>query len=319
MRGASVDILTECIPENLYILADRMRLKQILLNLSFNATKFVEKGYIRLRAQVMNNDKDDSQAQKENSMEAKVAFYVEDSGPGIPECKQKALFSKFQDSLDVLNQGTGIGLALCKQLSSLMGATLSLDNDFRSGIEGCPGTRFVLTLNQQPLSLENGNGVGEMTNAHASIRDLMHERDGFRKELPLNISVLFVDDDAMLRKMFSRVLQSVAPSWSIRECANGETALRIVDEEKFDLIFVDQYMASVEKQLLGTETVHAMRAKGVESIICGLSANDVEDQFSNAGGDYFMYKPFPCKKDALKDELLQMLACSKDEERAPGV
>jgi hypothetical protein len=54
--------------------------------------------------------------------------------------------------------------------------------------------------------------------------------------------------------------------------------------------------ASVEKQLLGTETVYAMRSKGVKSIICGLSANDVEDQFLNSGANYFMYKPFPCKK-----------------------
>jgi len=67
-------------------------------------------------------------------------------------------------------------------------------------------------------------------------------------------------------------------------------------------------MASVEKQLLGTETVRAMRAKGVESIICGLSANDVQDQFSDAGANAFMVKPFPCKKDALKAELWQMLA-----------
>jgi hypothetical protein len=75
------------------------------------------------------------------------------------------------------------------------------------------------------------------------------------------------------------------------------------------------YRASVEKQLLGTETVLKMRAKGVDSLICGLSANDVEDQFLNAGGNYFMYKPFPCKKDALQDELLNMLALKNDKEQ----
>jgi response regulator of citrate/malate metabolism len=52
----------------------------------------------------------------------------------------------------------------------------------------------------------------------------------------------FVDDDAMLRKMFGRVLNSVAPQWKMTEASNGETALRLVDEEDFDLIFVDQYM-----------------------------------------------------------------------------
>lgn len=52
----------------------------------------------------------------------------------------------------------------------------------------------------------------------------------------------FVDDDAMLRKMFGRVLKSVAPSWKITEASNGEIALRLVEEQEFGLIFVDQYM-----------------------------------------------------------------------------
>jgi DNA-binding response OmpR family regulator len=46
-----------------------------------------------------------------------------------------------------------------------------------------------------------------------------------------------------------------------------------------------------DKQLLGTETVRELRAKGVKSIICGLSANDLERSFLNAGADSFMAKP----------------------------
>lgn len=66
-------------------------------------------------------------------------------------------------------------------------------------------------------------------------------------------------------------------------------------------------MASVEKQLLGTETVRAMRSRGVDTIICGLSANDVEQQFSDAGANAFMFKPFPCEKEALTREILRIL------------
>jgi len=66
-------------------------------------------------------------------------------------------------------------------------------------------------------------------------------------------------------------------------------------------------MASVEKQLLGTETVRALRAKGVESIICGLSANDVGEPFLNAGANAFMFKPFPCEKSQLAEELVRVL------------
>ena len=239
-------------------------------------------------------------------IEENVHLYVEDSGPGIPEEKRKQIFSKFQESLDVLNQGTGIGLAVCKNLSKLMGVNLGLDAKFDSGIPGCPGTRFTLKLNQAPLDVENGQVSGYFYDD-----DEMNK--SCKTDLPENLSVLFVDDDMMLRKMFSRVLKLAAPTWKIREASNGETALRLVDEVTFDLIFIDQYMAAVEKQMLGTDVVQAMRAKGVKSIICGLSANDLEDNFFRAGANAFMSKPFPCKKEALHCELLKM--CSPQGEQ----
>ena len=111
-----------------------------------------------------------------------------------------------------------------------------------------------------------------------------------------------------LNQLFSRALKRAMPGWHIWEAANGETSLRLVEEEHFQLIFMDQYMASTEKQLLGTETVRALRSKGVKSIICGLSANDVEDSFLHAGADAFMMKPIPCKKDELRNALAKLIA-----------
>ena len=64
----------------------------IFIFLLQNAAKFVVKGFVRLRAEI-----------GEDGM---VTLYVEDSGPGVPAAKQKALFKKFQESLDVLSQGT---------------------------------------------------------------------------------------------------------------------------------------------------------------------------------------------------------------------
>jgi CheY-like chemotaxis protein len=87
------------------------------------------------------------------------------------------------------------------------------------------------------------------------------------------------------------------------KASNGETALLITDKEEFDVIFLDQYMASIERSLLGTETARAMRAKSVKSRISGLSANDIEGQFIDAGADAFIQKPFPCKKQGLTREV----------------
>ena len=79
-------------------------------------------------------------------------------------------------------------------------------------------------------------------------------------------------------------------------------------------------MASVQKQLLGTETVRAIRAKGIHiPIICGLSANDVEDAFLHAGSDAFMFKPFPCKQDVLEKELLRIMNIRRVSKKRHGM
>lgn len=203
-------------PDTLMVVTDRIRLKQIVLNLANNSCKFVQKGYIRIGATVMGNN---------------VRVFVEDSGPGIPMEKRDKLFDKFQSSLDSLSQGTGIGLCLCKDLTQLMGGTIALDESFHSGVEGCRGTRFIIDLNTEPLELP-AQDVGE-----GSTTDTMSDSE--TPELPSKFRVLFADDDLVLRKLFKRSILRVAPEWDVEEAANGETAVRMIQEasEPFDLIF----------------------------------------------------------------------------------
>ena len=195
-----------------------------------------------------------------------------------------------------------------------MGAQLSLDENYDSGIPGHPGARFVVNLNVPPVPSpeleQNSNELKKLNDSgDTATPPTISSSDGEDsvQELPETLSVLFVDDDAILRKLFSRSLRTVAPGWTIREAANGETALKLTDTEHFDLIFMDMYMASVEKQLLGTETVVALRQKGIKCRICGLSANDKEIEFLDAGADCFAMKPFPCKKEPLTLELCRVL------------
>jgi CheY-like chemotaxis protein len=195
-----------------------------------------------------------------------------------------------------------------------MGGDIYLDKEYDSGMEGHPGSRFVIDLKQNPADFtedklgyhhKDGDTITTGISSHAS--PFTVEDDSSSQELPEKLSVLFVDDDPILRKLFARTVRTVAPQWTIREAANGETALQLVDSHQFDLIFVDMYMASVEKQLLGTETVVAMRHKGLKCRICGLSANDKEREFLEAGADAFTYKPFPCEARALTQELCRVL------------
>jgi CheY-like chemotaxis protein len=195
-----------------------------------------------------------------------------------------------------------------------MGGEISLDNAYDSGVPGLPGTRIVVDLKTEPVDPNNlhdydpsskdgesGETAG-LTLSEADELDPLYDFD-----LPENLSVLFADDDAILRKLFTRTVKTVAPNWDIREASNGETVLRLVDTLDVDLIFMDMYMASVQKQLLGTEAVQALRAKGVTCRICGLSANDKEKEFLEAGADVFTFKPFPCSPQALTAELCRIL------------
>lgn len=320
-HNTNIQFSIDC-PRDLEVMTDGLRLKQILLNLGKNASKFVSSGFIRLRAAIV---------------DGKVELSVEDSGPGIAPEKRKVLFTKYQTTLEVVSQGNGIGLCLCKNLMDLLKGELSLDESYDSGIPGCPGARFVVKLNMPPLtdskevlpqadangSLPLGmDGVSADTTANTS-----GEEDAAQPSiLPETLSVLFVDDDAILRKLFVRSLRKVRPNWTIKEAASGEVALGLFRNHRndvgtgqapsasrlFDLIFIDQYMASSSadnaepRALLGTETVAAIRALGVQSTMCGLSANDMGHEFIAAGADCFTLKPLPFERHALESELIRI-------------
>jgi Histidine kinase-, DNA gyrase B-, and HSP90-like ATPase len=234
-KSKTFTVEIDCIPEDLVVSTDRIRLKQIVLNLASNSCKFVERGFVRLGAKIHESD-------------GTVVVLIEDSGPGIPLDKRDKMFEKFQASLDSLNQGTGIGLSLCKSLAELLGGEVFLDESYDSGIEGCPGARFVVRLNIPPLDLQKANVC---TISHYSCHN--GTADGtlntgeddtayHAQELPTTCRVLFVDDDVVVRKLFARAVKRVAPTWDIDEAANGETALNLLEkgEHEYNLIFLDQ-------------------------------------------------------------------------------
>ena len=91
LRGNKVEIITEC-PPNIVVESDRLRLKQVVLNLAVNSTKFVSKGFIRLRCVVVNVPEHEQQGGNEccrddelaspSQAPTSVQIHLEDSGPG---------------------------------------------------------------------------------------------------------------------------------------------------------------------------------------------------------------------------------------------
>jgi signal transduction histidine kinase len=110
---------------------DATRLRQILNNLLSNAVKFTNAGEVALAVSGADN---------------RVVFSVRDTGPGIPPESQGMVFEKFKQLEDCLTKshgGTGLGLALVKQLAEHLGGEVSLSSEVGTG------SVFTVTLPQE--------------------------------------------------------------------------------------------------------------------------------------------------------------------------
>ncbi|MDO8420308.1 MAG: PAS domain-containing protein [Rubrivivax sp.] len=116
-QEAGIAVIDEVPPGNtLAVYADRRRLKQVVSNLLSNAIKYNRPGgWVRVRAQAVGDQ---------------VELAVSDSGPGLDEAQQARLFQPFE-RLGAQHgpvAGTGLGLALSRQLTDAMGGTIEVDS-----------------------------------------------------------------------------------------------------------------------------------------------------------------------------------------------
>jgi signal transduction histidine kinase len=114
------------------VLADPVRLRQVLLNLIGNATKFTERGSVTVEASIESEGEDTICAR----------FVVRDTGPGIPADKQEIIFEAFRQADGTTSRkhgGTGLGLAISSRLVGIMGGRIWVESTV--GI----GSTFVFT------------------------------------------------------------------------------------------------------------------------------------------------------------------------------
>ncbi|MFO1340584.1 MAG: response regulator [Burkholderiaceae bacterium] len=119
-KGLEMILDTDHLPDRLR--GDPKRLAQSLINLLSNAVKFTERGWVRLRGELLAEDGERLQ----------LRFEVRDSGIGIPLERQAALFSAFEQadaSTTRKHGGTGLGLALTRHIATLMGGEAGLESE----------------------------------------------------------------------------------------------------------------------------------------------------------------------------------------------
>ncbi len=245
------------IPDCLY--GDRLRIKQIINNFLSNAIKYTEKGSVDFGARWVND-----------SLELKVR----DTGRGIkPEDRDK-LFEKFE-RLHVEKtsavQGTGLGLAITKNLVDLMGGTIKVDSVYGEG------STFDVII---PQKLGNKDNI---------VREALTVEE--RKEIDFSgKKVLVVDDNKLNIKVLRKALTPF--NFDIDECYNGEEALKKIDENKFDLIFMDIMMPVMG----GEETMGILKQKeGFNTPVLALTADattGAKERYLSIGFVDYLAKPF---------------------------
>ena len=129
------------IPATLFVLADGIRLRQVLLNLVSNALKYSPAGTdIEISAETDNDY---------------VTACVRDYGSGVPPEEQNRLFERFvrlERDMNSPIRGAGLGLYICRQLVEAMGGTIWIES---TGQEG-EGSSFFFTLRSAPLAVDAG-------------------------------------------------------------------------------------------------------------------------------------------------------------------
>ena len=206
--------------------ADNLRLRQVLSNLLFNATKFTSKGHILLDVQCLELGK----------QQAHFEFSVEDTGIGIPPDKCAVIFEKFSQvdgSSSRKYGGTGLGLAICHQLVRIMGGNIAVRST-----------------------------VGQGSRFYFDVKFPWYQTQKIESELPVSLKdhrALIVDDIAINR----RILSEYMDSWGVQhEAANSSMgALRLLNHEPenarpYDLIILDHAMPGVD----GLELARTLRS-----------------------------------------------------------
>ena len=120
LENSEVELLLDSNISSCCIHSEKNRLTQVLTNLLSNAIKFTKKGNIRFGYRFDDEKKDF------------LYFYVTDTGIGISERKQAAIFERFV-KLDSFAQGTGLGLAICQVIIEQMGGKIGVKSNEGEG------------------------------------------------------------------------------------------------------------------------------------------------------------------------------------------
>lgn len=255
-----------CESDDSRVFTDEQLLDRILQNLVSNALNYTEKGRVTI-ASTSNKDQ--------------VVITVTDSGSGIPELKQEAVFTEFyqlQNKERDRGKGLGLGLSIVRRLSDLLEIELEMESE-----EG-KGTKFSIKL-----------PVVKSTRAASRDRSVPETKIALASNLA-NVKILVVDDEEDIRDSTVIVLQS----WNCIVCAAEDIdgAVKIISEDGFspDLILADYRLREKETGVQAIEALRQVLSEKIPAIIVtGDTSVDFLTRASLTNLDV-LYKPVETKE-----------------------
>lgn len=245
----------------LYVFGDENKLQQVLINLLTNAIKFTHQGQVTLHCTWADN---------------RAKFVISDTGPGMSPDDLEMIFIPFfqTDGGKIVKGGSGLGLAISRNLVQLMGGTISVYSHLGEG------TTFTFDVELIP------SPQVEKLLAGRKVVRLVDNSPSYH--------ILLVDDNEDHRTLLSGLLESV--NFRVTVASNGQDAIKIWRQGKFDLIFIDLRMP----ELNGVETTRLIRREEEHNNLAAIpiiafSANVFEydrSEMLSAGCNDFIYKPF---------------------------
>lgn len=246
------------IPE--FLIGDKLRLSQVLVNLASNALKFTKKGEIRIITK---------QLRIENSCHY-IEFTISDNGVGIAKEDQDKIFEKFVQigRRDDDYQGTGLGLSIVKRLIELFDSEIHLES------KPNVGTTFSFTIGFEADDKKTTEIINNI------------EVDLTSSQI---FSILVVEDNKINQMVTKKILEKNNFKCDIAE--DGLLAIEMLDRKEYDVILMDINMPIIN----GFETTRRLRAKGIKTPVIALTAFDkdeITEESISSGINDIIIKPF---------------------------
>jgi TMAO reductase system sensor TorS len=266
-RSAELRLFADPFPD-CSVLGDPTRLRQVLINLVGNAIKFTEQGSVTLKVQRLDVEQDEVVLWQ---------FSVDDTGIGIPQEKQDAIFRAFTQADGSISRrfgGTGLGLTISARLVEAMGGRIWVESEVGRG------TTFHFSV---PL------GVA----AEAPADETVVKPGTSEDKLDVPLRILLVEDNLVNQKVAVAMLTK--RGHHVTTARNGLEGLNVVGRDSFDLVLMDVQMPVMN----GLEATKAIRASehgsGRHLPIIAMTAHALREDIDRcraAGMDGYISKPF---------------------------